>query len=81
VGTVGGPLEQAGRWLLFVPEARIEGRTGTWVELRDEVEQSLAAEPVGEMEFVQWRAAMVRRYRVDLGPFFAEVERQTPSGR
>lgn len=81
VGTVGGPLEQAGRWLLFVPEARIEGRTGTWVELRDEVEQSLAAEPVGEMEFVQWRAAMVRRYRVDLAPFFAEVEREAPSGR
>lgn len=81
VGTVGGPLEQGGRWLLFVPEARLEGREGTWVELREEVERSLATEPVGELEFVQWRAAMVRRYRVDLQPFFQEVERKGPSGR
>jgi len=81
VGTVGGPLEQGGRWLLFVPEARFEGREGTWVELREEVERSLTTQPVGELEFVQWRAAMVRRYRVDLQPFFQEVERKAPTGR
>jgi hypothetical protein len=81
VGTVGGPLEQGGRWLLFVPEARHEGREGTWVELREEVERSLATQPVGELEFVQWRAAMVRRYRVDLQPFFQEVERKGAAGR
>ena len=75
-GKVGGPLEQNGRWLFFVPEKRVEGRPGTWAELREDVEKSLVAEPVGDMEFLQWRAAMVRRYRVELEPFFELVERK-----
>lgn len=75
-GKVGGPLEQNGRWLFFIPEKRTEGRPGTWAELREDVEKSLVAEPVGDMEFLQWRSAMVRRYRVQLEPFFDLVERK-----
>lgn len=75
-GKVGGPLEQNGRWLFFIPEKRLEGRPGTWADLREDVEKSLVGEPVGDMEFLQWRAAMVRRYRVELEPFFELVERK-----
>lgn len=75
-GKVGGPLEQNGRWLFFVPQTRTEGRPGTWAELREDVEKSLMAQPVGDMEFLQWRSAMVRRYRVELEPFFDLVERK-----
>lgn len=75
-GKVGGPLEQNGRWLFFVAQKRVEGRPGTWAELREDVEKSLVAEPVGDMEFLQWRSAMVRRYRVELEPFFELVERK-----
>lgn len=75
-GKVGGPLEQDGRWLFFIPQTRTEGRPGTWTELREDVEKSLVAEPVGDMEFLQWRSAMVRRYRVQLEPFFDIVERK-----
>lgn len=74
IGTVGGPYEQSGRWLLFVVDEELEGREGGWAELQAEVERGIDSEPVSNLEFLQWRAAMERRYPVDVGPFSEAVE-------
>jgi hypothetical protein len=78
LGTVGGPLEQSGRWLLFVVDEELPGREGGWAALREDVERGIAGEPVSDHEFVQWRAAMERRYAVDDRPFAEAVEGKRP---
>jgi hypothetical protein len=78
IGTVGGPFEQSGRWLFFVADEELAGREGGWPELRTEVEQGIDGEPVSNLEFLQWRAAMERRYPVDVSPFSAAVEGRKP---
>jgi hypothetical protein len=73
VGEVAGPVIQGGRYLLMAVDGREEPIEGDWKVLGPLVEQSLEAGPVEQREFVQWRAAMVRRYRVDLQPFLELV--------
>jgi len=69
VGDVAGPVIQAGRFLVMAVDAREEPVEGGWDVLGPLVEESLREGPVDQREFVQWRSAMVRRYRVDLQPF------------
>jgi len=79
VGAVGGPLVQGSGYLLLRVVERLDPETsgsedtpGTGPD-RQHLEASLAAEEVDNLEFVQWRAAMVRRYDVDLAPLFELV--------
>ncbi len=69
VGAVGGPLVRGGTFLLLRVLERHEGAPGLWDDLGETVLASLAEAPVAEREFVQWRAAMIPRYRVNLAPF------------
>ncbi len=78
VGSVGGPLEQSGRWLLLQVDARRDALAGGWKILRDPVEASLVEEGVSNGEFLQWRAAMTRRYQVAVDAFFDIVEASAP---
>ncbi len=75
VGAIGGPLVQAGRFLLIRPELRHEAIEGSWSEVGAAVEQSLRESPIDSdrLEYAQWRAAMVRRYPIDLSRFLALV--------
>jgi len=69
VGQIGGPIEQSGAWLLMRVDSRDDGRDVTWAADGKAIETSLDVEPVHNMEYVQWRAAMTRRYQLDLSPF------------
>jgi hypothetical protein len=64
VGSVGGPMAESGRYLYLVVDERREPSTATGAALAVQVEKSLADEPVDNLEYVQWRAAMSRRYQV-----------------
>ncbi|MCC7012541.1 MAG: hypothetical protein IT454_08275 [Planctomycetes bacterium] len=74
VGSIAGPIEQNGRWLFIAVDRVRAGREGSWAELGPEIERELAARPVTNLEFMQWHAAMRRRYRVELAPFFDFVD-------
>lgn len=69
VGQVSEPRYNQGAWLVAKVEARPEPRQGTWRELAPAVEADLKARPIEELEFSQWRSAMLRRYQVDISPF------------
>ncbi len=74
VGRVGGPLEQDGSWLIAEVVARPEPLAGGWPEIREAVEDSLREHPLDDPEYWQWKSEMVRRYKVDLTPFFELVD-------
>lgn len=67
-GAVAGPVEELGGWLLLRVDAAPDPLVGPWEQVREAVEADLAARPVQDPEYWQWRAAMERRYRVDLAP-------------
>lgn len=68
VGTLAGPLEQDRHFILLMPVEVLPAQAGAWDVLGPAVEESLAADPPQDAEFWQWRAAMGRRYQVDLTP-------------
>lgn len=78
IGAVGGPLEQSGAWLLFKVDARDEGSDVRWGEDGARIEASLERDPLQNIEYVQWRAAMTRRYQLDLAPFLETVSGRRP---
>lgn len=80
VGEVGGPLAQDGRFLLLEALERLPGVEGLWDEIGADVEASLASRPIDtdRLEYVQWRAAMIRRYPIDLEPFLELVRGSAP---
>lgn len=80
VGAVGGPLVQGGRFLLIRPDARRESIEGSWAEVGPAVEQSLRESPIDSdrLEYAQWRAAMVRRYPIDLSRFLNLIRGEAP---
>lgn len=78
VGAIGGPIEQSGAWLLFIVDERDDGREIRWASEVAAIEASLARDPVQNVEFVQWRSAMSRRYQLDLGPLLEMVSGQRP---
>lgn len=67
-GDVTGPFELGGHHVLLRLVDRREPLVGRWSEVAEAVEASLAADPVGESEFVHWQLAMESLYRVDLEP-------------
>jgi hypothetical protein len=69
VGTVGGPLEEGGRFLLARVEERLAPKTGAWAEVGPLVEASLASQPVDDLEYAQWKTWVGKVYDVDLAPF------------
>jgi parvulin-like peptidyl-prolyl isomerase len=69
IGKVAGPVSDNGAWLLALVEARPTPLVGTWTQVAPAVEQSLLTAPVDKLEVSQWKAAMLRRYDVDLKPF------------
>lgn len=68
VGVTGGPMEQDGHWILIRPDARPAPLSGPWSQISPAVEASLAAEPVADPEYWQWRSAMSRSYKIDHSP-------------
>lgn len=68
VGGLGGPIEQDGRFILLQPVEVFPAEVGSWAELGPKVEADLAENPPLDPEYWQWRAAMGRRYQVDLSP-------------
>jgi hypothetical protein len=80
LGEVGGPIVREQHFLLVKPVKRPPVVEGRWSEVGPAVEASLAETALDsdKMEFVQWRAAMVRRYPIDLAPFLDLVEGTVP---
>lgn len=71
LGQVAGPLDSdQGRKLMFKVEQRIPAITGEWAKIAPQIEKSLTETPVDDLEFVQWRAEIVKSYTIDLEPFF-----------
>jgi hypothetical protein len=73
IGSVGGPLVQGNRYLFLSAEQRLQPETGPWSTLGPKIEADLAAHRVGDLEYVQWRAAMMRRYQVGFDEFLTIV--------
>jgi hypothetical protein len=80
VGRCAGPLAEEGRYLFLSVDSELPPLRGEWSAIGAAVEASLAETPVAEVEFMQWRAAMARRYPVDLSPFFAAIGTTRPAG-
>lgn len=78
VGDIGGPVQQGAVWLLLKVDGREEGRDVRWPGDAAAVEGSLERDPLENVEYVQWRAAMTRRYQLDLGPFLELVAGKRP---
>lgn len=78
VGEVGGPLEQSGAWLLLKVDSHDDGGDVRWATDAERIEASLERDPLQNVEYVQWRAAMTRRYQLDLGPFLETVTGRRP---
>lgn len=78
IGAVGGPLEQSGAWLLFKIDSRDDGSDVRWSSDGERIEASLERDPLQNIEYVQWRAAMTRRYQLDLAPFLETVSGRRP---
>lgn len=69
LGAVGGPVNDAGAWLLLRVDDRPKPLEGDWSRIGAAVEDSLKKRPVEPLEVKQWHAAMLERYEVDLQPF------------
>ena len=70
-GQIAGPIEsEPGRHLVLRVERFLEPLTGAWKDIGPAIEKSLVETPVDDLEYVQWRAEMVKSYSVDLEPFF-----------
>ncbi len=78
IGAIGGPLEQSGAWLVFKVDSRDDGGDVRWGADGARIEASLARDPLQNIEYVQWRAAMTRRYQLDLAPFLETVSGRRP---
>lgn len=68
VGEIGGPLEQGERWVFVRVEGAPLPQAGPWPAVGRMVLDSLAADPISDPEYWQWKDAMVDRYEVDTGP-------------
>lgn len=68
-GAVGGPITDAGAWLLVRVDAKRAPLEGDWSRIGPLVERSLKERPVEPLEAKQWHVAMIERYPVDLDPF------------
>lgn len=77
VGEVGGPVEEAGRWMLLRTLAINAPLSGNWDVLGPEIEKSLFTRPIEQPEFLLWKAAMQDRTPADFEPFFELIGEPT----
>ena len=70
IGEVGGPLEMMGQHMLLKVESVPDPLRGTWSEIEERIEASLAERPVEDGEYLQWKLAQEIFYGVDRTPFF-----------
>jgi parvulin-like peptidyl-prolyl isomerase len=68
-GEVAGPSREQGAFIFVQVLERAPPLAGRWPDLKQAVETSLAERRMEDLEVEQWRAAMLRRYDVDLSPF------------
>ncbi|MFN0243881.1 MAG: hypothetical protein ACKVWV_13415 [Planctomycetota bacterium] len=73
VGAVGGPKFEQGAWLLIRVDSRPAPIPGTWPDIRETVEKSLAERGVEDLELSQWQATALERYDVDVTPLLRLV--------
>jgi hypothetical protein len=73
VGSIGGPLDMEGRWLILRVEARLDPVVGDWAAVGESVLASLRDQPLADAEYWQWKTEMRERYNRDLAPFFELV--------
>jgi parvulin-like peptidyl-prolyl isomerase len=78
VGALAGPLQEGEDWLLLRIDARPEPLVGPWDVIGPAVEADLARTAVQDPEYWQWRAAMGRRYMVDLAPLLELTGESAP---
>jgi len=69
IGAVSDPLYNQGAWLIAKVDARPKPIDGLWPQIGAAVEASLTQKKIEELEFSQWRSAMLQRYQVDITPF------------
>jgi hypothetical protein len=69
-GEVGGPILEADRWLLLLPEEFHTALSGSWDEVSGAIEASLSQSPVTEPEYWLWKVEMSERTPADFAPFF-----------
>lgn len=80
VGEVGGPLEQGERWVFVRVEGAPLPQAGPWAAVGRLVLDSLAAEPISDPEYWQWKDAMVDRYEVDTAPLLRLIGEPVAEG-
>ena len=73
VGDVAGPVREGEAYLFVLVEAAPAPLDGPWTRVGAAVDTSLAARPVEDPEFWQWKEAMTRRYDVDTEPFLGLI--------
>ena len=70
-GQIAGPITaEEGRQLVMRVEQLLPALSGTWKDNAAAIEKSLSEDPVDDLEYVQWRAEVMKSYSVDLDPFF-----------
>lgn len=70
IGGLGGPIEEAGRWILTETLAVNEALKGTWPEIQAKVEKSLSERAMAEPEYWLWKQAANDLHAADFAPFF-----------
>ncbi|MEM9378844.1 MAG: peptidylprolyl isomerase [Planctomycetota bacterium] len=73
VGLVSGPVREGDTFLFVYVVAAPEVVEGSWDDVQEAVEASLAEQRVEDPEFWQWKEAMSARYDVDIQPFLELV--------
>ncbi len=69
VGKVGGPLTDAGAWMLVHVDGVHPAMEGDWTRIGAAVEADLKLREIDGLEIRQWRTAMLDRYEVEIRPF------------
>ncbi len=70
-GQIAGPLDaEEGRHLMLRVDKCLAPLTGSWKDIAPVIEKGLIEDPVDELEYVQWRAEMVKSYSIDTNPFY-----------
>lgn len=72
-GGVTGPVEDGGRILWVHVERFVPALEADWSQIRGTVEADLAARPLDEYEFLQWKSFVDTRHEVDMRPFLRLV--------
>jgi hypothetical protein len=74
-GELGGPILEAQRWIVLETRELHAPLVGGWNEVGPQVEESLAARPVEELEFMLWKVEMSANEPADFEPLFELIRR------